>query len=182
MTEARAMLSLAEDYLTERRALGFDLRIPGTQITAFARFVDAVGHTGPLTTRITLDWVQGHARHAKPFSWARRLDVLRPFARYLARLDPATEFPQTAIFGRSHRRLAPHIYSEQEIRDLLAAARRLAQFAFGAGTAAVWHAVQGVSFWRGTYRALLGPSSRTHRSLRRHQSEPARITQVADDV
>lgn len=115
MTEARAMLSLAEDYLTERRALGFDLRIPGTQITAFARFVDAVGHTGPLTTRITLDWVQGHARHAKPFSWARRLDVLRPFTRYLARLDPATEFPQTAIFGRSHRRLAPHIYSEQEI-------------------------------------------------------------------
>lgn len=126
MTEARAMLSLAEDYLTERRALGFDLRIPGTQITAFARFVDAVGHTGPLTTRIILDWVQGHARHAKPFSWARRLDVLRPFARYLVRLDPATEFPQTAIFGRSHRRLAPHIYSEQEICDLLAAARRLA--------------------------------------------------------
>ena len=107
------MLSLAEDYLTERRALGFDLRIPGDQITAFARFVDEAGHTGPLTTRITLDWVQGRARHATPFSWARRLDVLRPFARYLARLDPATEFPQTAIFGSSHRRLAPHIYSEQ---------------------------------------------------------------------
>lgn len=44
----------------------------------------------------------------------------------MARHDPATEFPQTAIFGRSHRRLAPHIYSEQEICDLLAATRRLA--------------------------------------------------------
>ena len=43
----------------------------------------------------------------------------------MARLDPATEFPQTAIFGRSHRRLAPHIYSEQEICDLLTAARCL---------------------------------------------------------
>ena len=126
MTEARTMLSFAEDYLTERRALGFDLRIPGDQIRAFARFVDAMGHIGPLTTRVTLDWVQGQAKHAKPFSWARRLDVLRPFARYLTRLDPATEFPQTAIFGRSHRRLAPHIYSEQEICDLLVAARRLA--------------------------------------------------------
>jgi len=126
MTEARTMLSLAEDYLTERRALGFDLRIPGDQIAAFARFVDEAGQTGPLTTRITLDWVQGQAKHAKPFSWARRLDVLRPFARYLTRLDPATEFPQTPIFGRSHRRLAPHIYSEQEICDLLAAARSLA--------------------------------------------------------
>jgi site-specific recombinase XerD len=121
MTEVRTMLSLAEDYLTERRALGFDLRIPGDQITAFARFVDEAAHTGPLTTRITLDWVQGRAKHAAPFSWARRLDVLRPFARYLTRLDPATEFPQTAIFARSHRRLAPHIYSEQEICDLLGA-------------------------------------------------------------
>ncbi|WP_421996695.1 tyrosine-type recombinase/integrase [Roseovarius confluentis] len=126
MTAPRTLLSLAEDYLAERRGLGFDLRIPGDQITAFARFVDATGHTGPLTTRITLDWVQGQAKYAKPLSWARRLDVLRPFARYLARLDPATEFPQTAIFGRSHRRLAPHIYSEQEICDLLGAARRLA--------------------------------------------------------
>ena len=105
MTEARTMLSLAEDYLAERRAFGFDLRIPGDQITGFARFVDASGHTGPLTTRITLDWVKGQAKHAKPFSWARRLEVLRTFARYLARLDPATEFPQTAIFGRSHQGL-----------------------------------------------------------------------------
>lgn len=103
MTAHRTLLSLAEDYLTERRGLGFDLRIPGGQITAFARFVDATGHTGPLTTRITLDWVQGQAKYAKPLSWARRLDILRPFARYLAQLDPATEFPQTAIFGRSHR-------------------------------------------------------------------------------
>ena len=83
------------------------------------------GHTGSLTTRIVLDWVQGKSRHATPFSWARRLEVLRPFARYLARLDPATEFPDTAIFGRSHRRLAPHIYTDQEIDDLLAAAREL---------------------------------------------------------
>ena len=126
MTAPRTLLSQAEDYLAERRGLGFDLRITGDQITAFARFVDATGHTGPLTIRIILDWVQDQAKYAKPLSWARRLDVLRPFARYLARFDPATEFPQTAIFGRSHRRLAPHIYSEQEICDLLAAARRLA--------------------------------------------------------
>ncbi|ESZ02004.1 hypothetical protein NLY44_28090 [Mesorhizobium sp. C089B] len=56
----------------------------------------------------------------------RRLEALRPFARYLDRLDPGTEFPQTATFGRLHRRLAPHIYSEQEICDLVTAASRLA--------------------------------------------------------
>jgi integrase/recombinase XerD len=125
MTQPRTMLALAEDYLAERRALGFDLVIPGTQVMAFARFLDESGHTGPLTTRVILDWVQGKARKATPLTWARRLDLLRPFAKYLRRLDPATEFPDPAIFGRSHRRLAPHIYTEQEIADLLAAARRL---------------------------------------------------------
>jgi hypothetical protein len=43
MTGIRTMLSLAEAYLSERRALGFDLRIPGHLITAFARFVDEGG-------------------------------------------------------------------------------------------------------------------------------------------
>lgn len=95
MTEVRTMLSLSEDYLTQRRALGFDLRIPVDQITAFARFVDEAAHTGPLTTRITLDWVQGQAKHAAPFSWARRLDVLRPFARYLS--------ARQGFFGRFSR-------------------------------------------------------------------------------
>lgn len=68
MTATRTLLSLAEDYLAERRALGFDLRTPGDQITAFARFVDTTGHTGPLTTLITLDWVQGQAKYAKPLT------------------------------------------------------------------------------------------------------------------
>jgi integrase len=125
MIGARTMLSLAEDYLSERRALGFDLRMAGHQIMAFARFADERGHSGPLTNDIVLNWVQGQAKRATPFSWTRRLEALRPFARYLARLDPDTEFPQTAIFGPSHRRVAPHIYSEQEICDLVAAASRL---------------------------------------------------------
>jgi integrase len=125
MTELRAMTALATDYLTERRQLGFDLTIQGSQIEAFARFADESGHTGPLTTEIVLDWVKGKARHAAPFSWARRLETLRPFARYLTARDPVTEFPKTAIFGGAHRRLTPHIYSSGEIGELMAAARCL---------------------------------------------------------
>jgi integrase len=125
MTIARSMLPQAEDYLAERRALGFDVRTAGHLIIAFAKFVDEHGHSGPLTNEIVLSWVQGQAKRASPRSWGRRLEVLRPFAGYLGRLDPATEFPRIEVFGRSHRRLAPHIYSEQEICDLVAAAWRL---------------------------------------------------------
>jgi integrase len=125
MTEVRTMLSQANDYLAERRRLGFDLKIPGGQIIAFARFVDASGHAGALTTRVVLDWVKGKATHAAPLTWAYRLRILRPFAKYLTRLDPATEFPMAAVFGPDYPRLAPHIYSNAEISELLAAARRL---------------------------------------------------------
>ena len=40
MTESRSMVALASDYLVERRLLGFELGISGTQITAFARYVE----------------------------------------------------------------------------------------------------------------------------------------------
>lgn len=125
MINARTMLSFAEDYLSERRALGFKLRMEGHYITAFALFADQQGHRGPLTNGVVLNWVQGQAKQATPLSWARRLAVLRPFARYLTRVDPDAEFPETAIFGRAYRRLTPHIYSEQEICHLVAAASRL---------------------------------------------------------
>ncbi|MDD5323574.1 MAG: tyrosine-type recombinase/integrase [Methylococcales bacterium] len=41
------------------------------------------------------------------------------------------ERPPTSIFGRIGQRLAPHIYSEQEIIDLLAAAHKLDSFILG---------------------------------------------------
>ena len=55
MIESRSMIALGSDYFAERRLLGFDLGNSGAQITAFARFVGAAGHTGSLTTRIVLD-------------------------------------------------------------------------------------------------------------------------------
>jgi integrase len=125
MTPAPSMQSLVQDYLDERRRLGFALEISGTQLMAFARFVDQSGHTGPLTSGIILAWARGQATRATPITWARRLETVRPFARHLARIAPGTEVPATGVFGRAHRRLTPHIYTEAEIADLVAAAGRL---------------------------------------------------------
>jgi integrase len=61
-------------------------------------------------------------------AWARRLKHLRPFCRYLQQFEPRTEVPGANIFGGVGQRLAPHIYTEQEIVDLLAAARNLGSF------------------------------------------------------
>ena len=119
------MLSLAEAYLAERRRLGFALDRSGNLTLAFARFADAGGHEGPMTAAVVLQWAKEEARHADPFTWAGRVNVLRPFARVLAERDPDTAFPEDAPFGHAHRRLAPHIYAPAEIEALLAAASRL---------------------------------------------------------
>ncbi|MGZ8172895.1 MULTISPECIES: tyrosine-type recombinase/integrase [Methylobacter] len=116
----------AENYLNERRRLGFGLRNPGYAVISFARYIDALNSQEPLTVEIMADWArQDKGNSGKSSTWARRLKNLRSFCRYLQQFEPRTEVPDDSIFGRIGQRLAPHIYSEQEIIDLLAAARRL---------------------------------------------------------
>ena len=120
------MQTHAANYLSERRRLGFALRSPGYSVTSFARYVDALNLQEPLTVEIMADWArQDKDNSDKPATWARRLKNLRSFIRYLQQFEPRTEIPDDSAKGRIGQRLAPHIYSEQEIIDLLAAARRL---------------------------------------------------------
>jgi integrase len=117
---------LVERYLAERARLGFDVRKSAGNLRSFVRHVRLAGHRGPLTVEIMADWARHDQRgSADPQTWARRLKFLRTFMRWLRQFQPRTEIPDDAIFGRLPERLAPHIYSEQELADLLAAARRL---------------------------------------------------------
>ena len=119
----------AENYLGERRRLGYGLRTAGYSIMSFARYLDALNNQEPLTVEIMADWArQDQGNSDKPSTWARRLKKLRSFCHYLQQFEPHTEVPDDSIFGRVGQRLAPHIYSEQEIIDLLAAARNLGSF------------------------------------------------------
>lgn len=112
-------------YLRTRRALGFALHIEGQQLERFARFADAQGHQGPLTLKLALAWANA-PKSTSAIGPARRLEPLRPFARYCALFEPDTEIPPSHLLGPAHRRLAPHIYSAQEVADLLEATGQLA--------------------------------------------------------
>lgn len=105
------------------------MRTPGYYINSFARYVDDLNLQGPLTVEVMADWARRDKSHSEnPETWARRLTCLRPFTRYLQQFDPRTEVPDDSTFGRVGQRLAPHIYSEQEMIDLLSAARCLGPF------------------------------------------------------
>lgn len=55
--------------------LGAGSSTPGDRAPSLG---DERGHSGPLTNDIVLNWVQGQAKRASPFSWARRLEALSP--------------------------------------------------------------------------------------------------------
>ncbi len=126
MTTTTTMQSHAQNYLNERRRLGFRLLSTGYSIMSFAHYVDSVGHTGPVDRELMAEWARRDSTHSNnPVTWARRLKKLRPFTRYLQQFEAGTEEPDDVNFRQVGLRRAPHIYSEQEIVDLLAAARRL---------------------------------------------------------
>jgi integrase len=129
MNTHTTMEAHAENYLRERRRLGFGLCATGYSILSFARHIDRLNHQGPLTVEVMAGWArQDQGNTGKPSTWARRLKHLRSFCRYLQQFEPCTEVPDDSTFGRIGQRLAPHIYSEQEIVDLLAAAHNLDSF------------------------------------------------------
>ena len=118
------MQALVDTYLAARRSVGFDLRIAGRQLRAFARFADQTGHRGPLTVDVAVRWAQSARRGAR-LTWARRLQTLRPFMKYRAQFDPETQIAPSGLFGPVHRRLVPHIYTEEEVSALVDAAAQL---------------------------------------------------------
>jgi integrase len=110
-------------YLQERHQAGFTLSVLGSQLRSFARFADSIGHCGPLTVDLALDWAQA-SRRARASTAAGRLAQLRSFAQFCHRLDPRSEIPPAQFFGPYYRRVSPHIYSPREVRSLLSAAAR----------------------------------------------------------
>ena len=124
MNPSRSMAQHVDAYLSLRRAFGFHLTIAGLLLRDFADFTDRIAPGKPLTTTVALSWAQSSIT-GKQVSAARRLVILRPFARYLRTIDPATEVLPQRILGPSQYRHIPHIYTEKEIRSLLDATARL---------------------------------------------------------
>ena len=123
-TPSTSLVDRATQYLAERRALGFALTITGKRLLAFARFADAQGPGRPVTTSVAVAWARS-AQRATPLTWARRLEVIRPFARYVRQFDAATEVPPRGLLGRAHRRLPPHVYTDDDVQRVLREARQL---------------------------------------------------------
>lgn len=120
-----ALREHAEQYLAMRRALGFKLTTWGPKLMSFISHLESLGHD-VVTTEDALAWATSTPRGSSdPVHWARRLDVVRIFARHLKTLEPATEIPPEDVLSRRYRRITPYLYTPDQVAALLHAAGQL---------------------------------------------------------
>ncbi|MGW5152927.1 hypothetical protein [Rhodococcus koreensis] len=87
-----ALAEQAEQYLRLRRALGRRLDEAARLLPRFVAYLDAAGVT-TITVDVALQWVQRPDADPTSSVWARRMTVVRGFARHMSGIDPATEIP-----------------------------------------------------------------------------------------
>ena len=115
--------TLLDEYLATRRALGVRLEEAGRLLEQFVAF--ARRHEAPfVTTELAFRWAT-QSNHAQPAHWAKRLGLVRGFARYANAVNPQHQIPPQGLIAHRYRRPRPYIYSDREVADLIAAARGL---------------------------------------------------------
>lgn len=124
MSRRPTMLKRAREYLAYRRTLGVELTSVEPLLLQFARYADRVSSRAPLTAQLAIRWA-GLPQQASRVYLARRLDVVRCFAKHLAIVDSDTEIPPNNVFGPAYQRVTPYILNADEISSLLTAARGL---------------------------------------------------------
>src|SRR5262249_19604883 len=117
-----ALRARAEEYLAMRRALGFKLTTQSRHLMSFVAFCEerSADH---VTADLAVEWATRTSRGSgNEVYQARRLDVVRIFARHLRALDPATEVPPDDVLSCRYLRIQPYLYSPAEIAAVMNAA------------------------------------------------------------
>jgi integrase len=114
------------DYVRMRQSLGYKLERHQRLLPDFASFLQKKG-TQHITVAKALEWARSRP-NAQPAAWAHRLSCVRGFARYWIATDPQTEIPAQGLLPYRYGRARPYLYTEDEIRSLLRAARKMEGF------------------------------------------------------
>ena len=111
------------EYLKLRRSLGFKLHETGKLLLTFVQFLEEQ-RSSYITAPLALAWAQ-QSSTVQPAEWARRLSVVRTFARHRSATDLRTQIPPPGLLPFQPKRARPYLYSAEEIRSLLRAALRM---------------------------------------------------------
>ncbi len=111
------------EYIALRRALGAKLPEPPRTLGHFVEFLRQQGAEF-ITTDLALRWSM-QPQGVQRATWARRLSMVRRFAAWLNAGDPRTQVPPERLLYGQRKRHPPHIYSLEQVRQLMTAASKL---------------------------------------------------------
>jgi hypothetical protein len=103
-----------QEYFTLRRSLGFKLRDAARVLSKFVAFMEEP-QAPHITTKFALEWVQ-LAETVQPAERARRLRLIRGFARHRRATDSLTELPARELYPYRSTRARPYLYGEREVK------------------------------------------------------------------
>jgi integrase len=112
------------EYVAARRALGTRLEEPAKTLRQFIKFL-ARKKARFITVKLALEWSQQCRHDVQRATYARKLSMVRQFARWLNAIEPRHQVPPRGLLDVRHRRGKPHIYSDEEITQLMTEAARL---------------------------------------------------------
>jgi site-specific recombinase XerD len=119
----KTLREAVRDYLALRGGLGFKLKKHQRFLQEFASFLEQE-NTSQITSRLALRWAT-QPEHIQPAEWAARLCVVRGFARCWSATDATTEVPPDGLLPYRPQRAKPYLYSDEQIRQLLEAAKNM---------------------------------------------------------
>jgi integrase/recombinase XerD len=120
-----ALRRAAGDYLAMRRSLGYKLERQGAMLMDFIGYLEDAG-AATVTVEAALAWAVRPAG-AAPVWHKHRLSTARGSAAYLKTLDSACQVPPRRLLAGPAERVAPYLYSQEEIAALVQAAGTLAR-------------------------------------------------------
>ncbi len=118
-----------------RRGLGFKLEYAGKALLDFVRFMKQ-HRASYITQALAVAWAQQPV-NVQPAHWARRLSVVRQFARHRSATDPRTQVPPQGLLPFKPKRARPYLYTVEEICRLLNAALTM-PYRFKSGALRPW--------------------------------------------
>jgi len=111
------------DYLELRRSFGYKLDEAGRLLPRFVAYLESVG-ADVVTIERAVEWAQQPEAAPGTTVWAKRMCVVRGFARYLAGIDSRTQVPPPGLISSPRRRRNPFIYTTADISSLQLEAQR----------------------------------------------------------
>jgi integrase/recombinase XerD len=119
----RNLSKAVKNYVALRRALGFKMIEVSHSLADFVKFARQE-HASRITVDLAVRWAK-LSPSVQPSRWATRLRIVRQFAEYLSTIDSTTEIPPRDLLPGKYQRKPPYLYDDEEIRQLLAQARKM---------------------------------------------------------